>query len=327
MTLFLSETELYQEFLQQPDKPNSDTWTGYLNDPRQLSQGYRQYIDLCSGLDLQIDDYILDQDLVVENAATPPENCLELSFSVWGDNRTEGVAQGQNFLQAYICDQTPEGFFAWKAGDRVLKLDIHMEFEFFATLINAQYDQLPLELARVLQSNQIDQYWQIAKTTATMQAIVHQILTCPFEGAVRRLYLEAKVLELIALRLQQFQDDAPDLPIPYLSPTQIEQLHRARKLLLSQLENPPSILELARQVGMNHNRLKQGFRALFGTTVFGCMFEHRMQVAVDLLRNNTLTIANVANTVGYANAAKFSSAFKRKYGITPSACRAGQKLL
>ncbi len=327
--LVLSETELYQQYLQacseHPDLPEPDIWTGYLHDPGKTSQGYRTYITLCPGLDLQVDDYILYEDLLVEQLPSLPGSCLELSFSVWGDNRTERTPQGQNFLSGYVEDGTAERFFRWQAGDRVLKFDIHMEFEFFATLINGRYDQLPPGLARVLQANEIGEYLDLTQTTPTMQAIVNQILTCPFAGVVRRFYLQSKVLELIALRLQQFEPDVADASAPYLSPAQIKQLHQARHLLLNQLEHPPSVLDLAQQVGINHNKLKRGFRTLFGTTVFGCLHNHRMQMALQLLQEGGMTVAAVASAIGYANAAKFASAFKRTYGILPSACRAGAK--
>jgi AraC-like DNA-binding protein len=267
----------------------------------------------------------LHEDLLVEQLPSTPGSCLEASFSVWGDNRNEQTPQGYNFLTGYVEDGTAENFFRWKAGDRVLKFDIHMEFEFFATLINSRYDQLPPGLARILLTNEIGEYLDLAQTTPAMQAIVNQILTCHFEGAVRRFYLEAKVLELIALRLQQFELSVPKAPAPYLSPAQIKQLHQARWLLLSQFDHPPSILDLAQQVGINHNKLKRGFRDLFGTTVFGCLHSHRMQIALQLLQEGSLTVAAVASAIGYANAAKFASAFKRTYGITPSACRTGAK--
>jgi AraC family transcriptional regulator, transcriptional activator of the genes for pyochelin and ferripyochelin receptors len=302
MTLLLSETELYLQYLQDcsdhPDLPEPDSWTGYLNDPRKTSQGCRTYIALCPGIDLQIDDYILYEDLLVAQFPSIPESCLELSFSVWGDNRTEQTPQGQNFLSGYVSDETGENFLRWQAGDRVLKFDIHMDFEFFATLINGRYDQLPAEFTRILLGNDVGEYLNLTKTTPAMQAIVNQILTCPFDGVVRRFYLEAKVLELIALRLQQLEVDRTDSSMPYLSPAQIKQLHLARQLLLSQLEHPPTLLDLAQQVGINHNKLKRGFRTLFGTTVFGYLHNHRMQKALQLLQEGGMTVAAVASAIG-----------------------------
>ena len=46
-------------------------------------------------------------------------------------------------------------------------------------------------------------YFNSGKTTPKMQVCLHQILNCPYQGATRQIYLEAKALELIAMRLQE----------------------------------------------------------------------------------------------------------------------------
>ena len=81
---------------------------------------------------------------------------------------------------------------------------------------------------------------------------------------------------------------------------------------------PPSLLALARQVGLNDCKLKQGFRHLFGTTVFGYVHRCRMEAAKALLGDRDLNIAIVANRVGYASPSRFCHAFKRYTGLTPS---------
>jgi AraC family transcriptional regulator, transcriptional activator of the genes for pyochelin and ferripyochelin receptors len=85
------------------------------------------------------------------------------------------------------------------------------------------------------------------------------------------------------------------------------------------MDEPPSLLTLARQVGLNDFKLKRGFRQVFGTTVFGYLHEHRMERARQLLEERRLNVTAVACTVGYANPSHFAGAFKRKFGVNPSA--------
>ncbi|MEH2180207.1 AraC family transcriptional regulator [Nostoc sp.] len=68
-------------------------------------------------------------------------------------------------------------------------------------------------------------------------------------------------------------------------PRDAEKLHLAKAILERSLEHPPSLLELAKLVGLNDFKLKQGFRHLFGTTVFGYLRTCRMQQAQQLLRD------------------------------------------
>lgn len=111
-----------------------------------------------------------------------------------------------------------------------------------------------------------------------------------------------------------------------LKPKDIEKIHRARYILIFQQENPPSLLDLARQVGINDNKLKIGFRQVFGTTVFGYLHNHRMEIARQLLQDGKMRVAAVANAVGYANPGHFAAGFKRKFGVSPSECKAGNKI-
>ncbi|MEO0377755.1 MAG: helix-turn-helix transcriptional regulator, partial [Cyanobacteria bacterium P01_A01_bin.17] len=72
-------------------------------------------------------------------------------------------------------------------------------------------------------------------------------------------------------------------------------------------------------------KLNQGFRQLFGTTVFGYLQRHRMQQAQSLLHDSDLSIAKVAATVGYRSPEAFSTAFRRQFAVSPKAYQLGQR--
>lgn len=61
--------------------------------------------------------------------------------------------------------------------------------------------------------------------------------------------------------------------------------------------------------------------AVFCTTVFGLLYDHRMAKALDLIEARRYSIAEIALRVGYASPSTFAAAFKRKYGITPKEAR------
>lgn len=102
-----------------------------------------------------------------------------------------------------------------------------------------------------------------------------------------------------------------------LRPDDIERLHHAKEILISNLDNPPSLLNLARLVGINDRKLKQGFRQVFGTTVYGYFQEYRMRQAKRLLAEGSLNVTEVAYAVGYTSPSRFCDAFKRQFSITP----------
>ncbi|MBE9077288.1 helix-turn-helix transcriptional regulator [Romeria aff. gracilis LEGE 07310] len=331
MTLFLSVPEALSQHPQaEQTRSIRQPWTIPLIDAAGKSQGYRQSVDLRPGLNVLIDDYTLQDDLVVdygEDEPCDPYQYLESSFMLSGHNRREEIQPAHNFFLAkWRCSDGCQ--VHWQAGERVLKFDIHINADLFETFVGEQFDALPPLLRQIAQNPQPSQhrFRHVQPTTTAMQSAIHQILHCPYQGLTRWLYLEGKVIELIALRLDQIREAPEARALLCMTGDRRDRLYQARDILLSRLDNPPSVLELAREVGLNHNKLKQGFRQVFGTTVFGYSQLCRLEKARQLLYEGHLTVAAVASEVGYANAAKFASAFKRKFGITPSACRSGEKL-
>ena len=141
---------------------------------------------------------------------------------------------------------------------------------------------------------------------------------------IATMYLEGKTLELLAMQLAQLAESELHKAKSALKPKNIDPIYEAKNILEVRLENPPSILELAKQVGVSDRTLRSGFRKLFGTTVVGYLNQLRIQQAEALLRTGTLSVAEVANSVGYSHLGHFAAAFKRQFGITPRECLAGK---
>ena len=149
-----------------------------------------------------------------------------------------------------------------------------------------------------------------------MTIALQQILQCPYQGITKQLYLESKALELITLQLHQLSEDR--LPaFTSLKLDDIDRIHLARDILIRNLDDPPSLLALAKRAGINSFKLKQGFREVFNTTVFGYLHAYRMEEARRLLGLGELSVTQVAQTVGYSHPGKFAAAFKKKFGINP----------
>lgn len=319
MTLIISEEEFYQQIFQTaPEKISSyETVEITLDDPKHLSQGYRRSIDICPGLNLLIDDYTLQEDLIVEVASSEPEPQLELSFSLLGNNYTEETRCGQNFFLAH-WHSGERSFFKWFGGSRILKFDIHFDVWFFKNLIADEIEQLPPLMQRVMGIQGEVEYRHFTKTTPAMQNLITQILNCPYQGITRRLYLESKALELIALRLEQIKGNTSKNLTSKLQPDNIERIYYARDILIKNIENPPSLIELARMVGVNDCTLKKGFREVFGTTAFGYLYNYRLEKARHLLETRQAKVTDVVRMVGFKDRSYFASAFRKKFGVNPS---------
>jgi len=97
-----------------------------------------------------------------------------------------------------------------------------------------------------------------------------------------------------------------------------EKLFQAKEILSQNLETPPSLTELSRQIGLNSFKLKKNFKVLFGVPVFKYLQNERLTKAHELIRNQDVSIQEAAWHVGYDSLSSFSNAFAKKFGFRPS---------
>lgn len=276
--------------------------------PQLLGQGYCRDIQLRPGFMLSIEDYINREYWLLKHISR--KHPLEFNFHISGFSDA-----GKNFL--YSSGIAPAETLEHPAHQHVLTISIHMEPQLLETFVGGEAAPLPQILQKLVKTDELYDIY-LGKITAAMQMVLQQILHCPYQGLTRRMYLEGKVVELIALRLAQLLEDEQSLKqLPILRSQDIERVHQAREILRRNLDKSPSLLELARQVGLNDCTLKQGFRQVFGTTAFGYLRECRMERAYQLLAAGQMSVKEAAQAVGYASPTSFSAAFRKKFGVNP----------
>ncbi|BAU12076.1 transcriptional regulator [Leptolyngbya sp. NIES-3755] len=280
--------------------------------PEQLGSGYEREIEL-RDINLLIIHETYHDDLKITIPPQEDDGCIEFGFNLAGcwANRS----QGHNFLEWSQC----EGQIIESVGnDPIVKVDIHLDsIEVLRSFVPKDLNHFPIELQRLVEGERSRPYADLGIIIPTMRLALDQILNCPFAGLTKQIYLEAKCLELIALKLDQLADNQSTIAEMTLRSDDIERIYQAKEILINRLEDPPSLLELARQVGSNDCTLKKGFRQVFGTTVFGYLQQQRMEWARSLLLDRSLKVQDVAQRVGYRCPSRFSAAFKRQFGMTP----------
>ena len=129
-------------------------------------------------------------------------------------------------------------------------------------------------------------------------------------------------MELFCLILDRFQAETPPAQLRLrITERYRRQLAGVRDLLSERFIDPPSIHALARQSGLNRNKLCGGFQYLYGVSIYDFCRNLRLEKARQLLDSSDLSIAQIANTTGFASASDFSASFARQFGRAPSRSR------
>ncbi len=154
--------------------------------------------------------------------------------------------------------------------------------------------------------------------TPKMLGIMRDMLFSGYTGEILNTYLAAKARELLVMCLERVMNNPLPDPIR-MSEKEIERIYEARDTILQNLAKEWTMMELARSIDLTQYKLKSGFLELFGTTVAAYQRDARMEKARLLLQDASLSLAVIAEKVGYTNPNSFSLAYKNYFGISPAA--------
>lgn len=206
--------------------------------------------------------------------------------------------------------------------DLVVNKNIHgihvaIEREYYANLLCDQ-TRWTAQLKEKLLKQELVMHGD-ATVDKEMQHVIAAICNNPLGGTLRKLLIEAKLLELVALQIGQFiASDKTQVDCTKLKRSDIDTFHDLRKYLDQHFAEDLSLHALSRMFGLNEFKLKKGFKDMFQSTVFDYIYECRMNHAQYLLRDQKKYVNEVSSAVGYKNPNHFSTAFKRKFGTSPS---------
>lgn len=266
-----------------------------------------------------IGEYNLSEQLVLNSIMEEPMIEMHFNFdtAIWlGENSNSRISVGGMCHNIFGFNGI-KGFVDFSQGQFFKTFDIHLSLDY----VKKWFGHSPM-LDRFIKDFELNRpamlYPQSMHITPQMQDVISQILNCSFSGFTRKIYLECKVQELFSLQIELscFMSNIGAYAQRELSAVDIEHIHEAKKYIEENLKNPKSIQELARICGINQQKLKSGFKKLFGNTIFCYLQKCRMLHARKLLLEG-LPVSEVSYFVGYANHSSFSHAFRAYFGFSP----------
>ena len=165
--------------------------------------------------------------------------------------------------------------------------------------------------------NKLKKYYKDGSISPSMAIVLNQIINYNLNSNLRELYFKAKVYELLSLYFNR-GEEANVEQCPFLvDESNVLKIKNAKDIIIQRIAEPPTLLELANEIELSLKKLKEGFKQIYGTTVYGFLFDYKMELARKLLESGTHNVNEVGLKVGYSTASHFISAFKKQYGTTP----------
>lgn len=156
-----------------------------------------------------------------------------------------------------------------------------------------------------------------------LTGLINDLFMSPYMGTAAEVYTEETMTSILSLIIQQIGKQSE--PVLKYSETDILALHRVKEMIERDYKKHISIPRLARQVGLNEYKLKNGFRHFFKMGLFDCLLMARMKKAKEILLQTDEPVKNIATDVGYRRLPAFVTAFRKCYGQSPGRMRKQHK--
>ena len=176
------------------------------------------------------------------------------------------------------------------------------------------------KMINFFEKNENAQNIKTSKTSVQNQIIANEIFSSQYTGDLNRIFLQSKALEIL---FNEFNDLLVESNAPQrignikFSDYDIDAIHKAKEIMMSDIQNPPSIIQLSKLVALNEFKLKIGFKNIFNTSPYKMLSEYRMLKAKELLQTSDMNVSEVSQEIGYKYIHNFSKVFSQRFGILP----------
>ncbi|WP_158838524.1 AraC family transcriptional regulator [Polaribacter sp. L3A8] len=188
-----------------------------------------------------------------------------------------------------------------------------ISIEKFHSLFSKESSYIPF----LSDENSNKKYYDDSEIKHGVAMVLQEIINSKTNNSIRDLYVRGKVYELLSLHFQKEENLEGEF-CPFLVDEQnVIKIRKAKEIIISRMAEPPSLQELANEIGLNIKKLKEGFKQIYGDTVYSFLLDYKMEYARKLLESNQFNVNEVGVKIGYSTASHFIAAFKKKFGTTP----------
>ena len=271
-----------------------------------------------SGLKLFLMDLQINQPVIAMSDSSGNDVGIAFYLSGRSENHMEGLGRtvaASPGADAYFTFPDTVHLSGKFSAGRHLRIGIFMES---GTLFDLARDDKESFSPFLEGLNETTPKFEEGKMAQDFMPILQQVLTCPYKGKTRSLFLEGKVLELLARKLALIQQEKRgDFQPRPLKPADKQRVHQAAVLLVKDLENPPDLSTLSHAVDLSRAKFHRCFCQVYGLSPLEYLQIHRLELARQLLEQGDHNVSQAAYAVGYNSLSYFSKIFRARYNKPP----------
>lgn len=300
--------------------PNHEMNQGIVYDIKpEYGKGTIQIYRLLGNVMLLVYDFVFFEDIIT--VFDLAEEYFEIEYCLNGcmyieEEKTGDTCFGANHLSVSLS-QDMRGTIKRCAGQTYQGISITANKDDLSSYFGSAGIKVWHDTIDKLEERVRSEYYLGFIAPPEISGIFLQIFNCRLPVKTRTLFYESKVMEVLSLIVSDEVIKKERFKITALSPYELEKIKEIPQMLLEQPFELPSIQTLAEQLVINPKKLTNGFKLVYGDTIFSYHRKLALQRAGLMLLNTDKTIHEIAYDSGYSNPSNFCAAFKKQYGITP----------
>jgi len=152
-----------------------------------------------------------------------------------------------------------------------------------------------------------------------MSKLLHQVMTYRGKGMAAKMFYESKVAEAVGLIVEYHKNKKSNER--QLTLKDSYQIETVTLYLNDHFADNISLNQLSKIACMSRTKLQNAFKKYHHLTITEYIQHRRMSQAEFMLTNTDIPIHQIAQSVGYKNASRFTELFKKSSGLLPSEYR------
>ena len=280
-----------------------------LDIPEKFGRGYCSGYIFNAHIRMYVFNYELDEPIEVENT---DRNAAATMILFKFQHIIPGIERQQAAPSVLIVTSSLNTDTVIPVHSNTATINIEVDAHYLNGLF-AQSEKSPV-LQSLLQNTQPLLFEQMVYPS--LQKIVDEMMSESVDETFKLFFLRVKAEELICRLLMELEK-RDEQQLYALNSTDISIIYKVKEKILTHLETPPVIRELAISAGMSPTKLKRLFKQIFGNSIFSYYQEFRMKEAAVLLKDEKLSVSDVGYKLGFSNLSHFSRVFKEHVGMKP----------
>jgi AraC-like DNA-binding protein len=297
-----------------------DIENGILKIPEDKGKGYIRGFMLDSTIGMMLRDYELNDDLLLRRQINPNANeRIVMQFnnvfrSKYGVESTSSDALStiKNLPSVQIGKGKIDFETIFPSKTKFRSLMLAIDAVNLQALLGPNEDNAIFK--NIITSDQPLLFEELV--SPAIQKVVLDIIDAAVPQTLQNFYFRIKAEELICLLFAELLK-REKAPVHALNENDVQKVYQIRDFVLSALDTPPVLSDLAAKAGMSESKLKRLFKQIFGNSIFNYYQSFRMKEAAVLLKEKKLSVSEVGFQMGFSNLSHFSKIFEEHIGMKP----------